>query len=78
MLAYYTLFLAFLLYRVFKAIYNVYFHPLAKFPGPKFAAATHLFEFYWSIVRDGELIWEIERLHKQYGMGTIQTVVFSL
>ena len=63
---YYALAVAFVLWRVVKVIYNLYFHPLAKFPGPKFAAATHLFEFYWSIIRDGELIWEIERIHKTY------------
>ncbi|KAK3936258.1 cytochrome P450 [Diplogelasinospora grovesii] len=67
MFAYYALILAFVFWRVAKVVYNLYFHPLAKFPGPKFAAASHLFEFYWSIVRDGELIWEIERMHKKYG-----------
>ncbi|KAJ2982869.1 hypothetical protein NUW58_g6352 [Xylaria curta] len=55
------------MYRLLKVIYNLYFHPLARFPGPKLAAATHLFEFYWSIIRDGEFIWEIERMHQQYG-----------
>ncbi|KAG6358760.1 hypothetical protein INS49_012279 [Diaporthe citri] len=67
MLAYYVLFLAFALYRLSKAIYNLYFHPLAKFPGPKLAAASHLYEFYWSVIRDGEFIWVLERLHKKYG-----------
>lgn len=66
MLIYYLL--AFLLYRLSKAIYNLYLHPLNKFPGPKLAAATHLYEFYYSIIRDGEFIWEMERMHKQYGM----------
>lgn len=67
MLAYHVLFLAFALYRFSKVIYNLYFHPLAKFPGPKLAAASHLYEFYWSVVRDGEFIWVLERLHKKYG-----------
>ncbi|KAI1393512.1 cytochrome P450 [Hypoxylon trugodes] len=67
MLAYYILCVAFILYRLSKAIYNLYFHPLAKFPGPKLAAVSHVYEFYWSIVRDGEFIWEIERMHKKYG-----------
>lgn len=68
MSSFYVLTFAFLIYRLAKTVYNVYFHPLAKFPGPKLAAATHLYEFYWSIVRDGEFIWEIERMHKKYGM----------
>ena len=66
MLIYYLL--IFLLYRLLKAIYNLYFHPLHKFPGPKVAAATHLYEFYWSIVRDGQFTWEMERMHNKYGM----------
>lgn len=66
MLIYYLF--VFLLYRLSKATYNLYLHPLNKFPGPKLAAATHLYEFYFSIIRDGEFIWEIERMHKQYGM----------
>jgi hypothetical protein len=78
MLAYYALFFLFILYRVLKVIYNLYLHPLAKFPGPKFAAATHFYEFYWSIIRDGEFIWEIERLHKKYGTLAIQSFVLAL
>ncbi|KAI0415975.1 cytochrome P450 [Xylaria grammica] len=67
MLAFYILVPTLILYGLLKVFYNLFFHPLAKFPGPKLAAATHLYEFYWSIVRDGEFIWQIERLHEQYG-----------
>ena len=58
---------AFVLYCLSKAIYNLYFHPLHKFPGPKLAAATSLYEFYYSIIRDGKFMWELERMHNQYG-----------
>ncbi|KAG8165562.1 hypothetical protein KVR01_004114 [Diaporthe batatas] len=64
---YYISLLAFVLYRALKVVYNLYFHPLAKFPGPKLAAASHLYEFYWLVVRDGEFIWALERMHKKYG-----------
>lgn len=67
MLAHVALPVAFVFYQLAKILYNLYFHPLAKFPGPKLAAATHAYEFYWSVIRDGQFIWEIERLHKKYG-----------
>lgn len=54
-------------YVVLGAIYRLYFHPLSKFPGPKLAAITHLYEFYFNIIKDGMFIWEIERMHQKYG-----------
>ncbi|OJZ89330.1 hypothetical protein ASPFODRAFT_58058 [Aspergillus luchuensis CBS 106.47] len=41
--------------------------PLAKFPGPLLAAATELYEFYYDVIRDGQFVWHIERLHQKYG-----------
>ena len=63
----YLILLVLLLHRMAKVIYNLHFHPLAKFPGPRLAAAAHLYEFYWSVLRDGEFIWAMERMHKKYG-----------
>ena len=57
-----------LLYGIGLAVYRLYFHPLAKFPGPKLAAATLWVEFYYDVVRSGIYIWEIEKMHKKYGM----------
>jgi hypothetical protein len=48
-------------------VYHLYFHPLSKFPGPKLAAATFLYEFYYDVVKSGMYIWEIERMHEKYG-----------
>lgn len=50
-----------------RSIYRLYFHPLSKFPGPKLAAITSGYEFYYNVVRRGMFIWEIERMHQQYG-----------
>lgn len=57
-----------LLYGISLAVYRLYFHPLAKFPGPKLAATTLWVEFYYDVVRSGMYIWEIEKMHKKYGM----------
>lgn len=48
-------------------IYRLYAHPLASFPGPKLAAATFLYEFYYDVLKRGMYIWEIERMHQEYG-----------
>lgn len=48
-----------------KCIYNIYFHPLAKFPGPKLAAISDLwFARAWI---SGHYALEIDALHKKYG-----------
>lgn len=52
---------------VFRTFYRVYFHPLSKIPGPKLAAATHLYEFYYDIICGGRFLFQIEKLHKKYG-----------
>jgi len=55
------------LYCVLGALYRLYFHPLAKFPGPRLAAVTGWYEFYHDIVHRGLFIWHIQELHDQYG-----------
>ena len=48
-------------------IHRLYFHPLSKFPGPKLAAISSLYEFYFNVVKGGRYIWEIQQMHQQYG-----------
>ncbi|KAE8403677.1 cytochrome P450 [Aspergillus pseudonomiae] len=55
------------LYILRAACYRLYFHPLHSFPGPKLAAITSLYEFYYAVVKDGQFIWELGRLHDKYG-----------
>ena len=56
-----------LVYLALKSVYRLYFHPLSKFPGPKLAAITSGYEFYFNFIKGGVFIWEIERLHQVYG-----------
>lgn len=51
----------------FKWIYRLTFHPLAKIPGPKLAALTHLYEGYYDVVNKGRYIFEVGEMHKKYG-----------
>ena len=52
---------------VYNVVYRIYFSPLAKFPGPKLAAATSLYEFYFDFFKKATYCYEIERMHKVYG-----------
>lgn len=55
--------IAFLILRI---IYRLTIHPLARFPGPKLAAATTLYNAYHDILRPG-LIKQLPDLHQKYG-----------
>ncbi|KAJ5808865.1 cytochrome P450 [Penicillium riverlandense] len=57
----------FVLYGASLAIYRLYFHPLARFPGPKIAAATRWYEFYYDVIKRGKYVYKIEEMHRKYG-----------
>jgi hypothetical protein len=56
-----------LLYSVVVVIYRLYLSPLSKFPGPKLAAATLLYEAYYDVILGGQYTFKIKELHEQYG-----------
>jgi len=58
-----------LLYGVVLVVYGLYFHPLARFPGPKLAAATKWLEFYYDTLRgtSGTYAFKINAIHRKYG-----------
>ncbi|KAI0048042.1 putative P450 monooxygenase [Auriscalpium vulgare] len=58
---------AFVVYKIWLVIYNLYFHPLAHFPGPRVAAATELWLPYRELYK-GESLSDLRvRVHQQYG-----------
>ncbi|ESK87846.1 benzoate 4-monooxygenase cytochrome p450 [Moniliophthora roreri MCA 2997] len=48
-------------------VYRSYFHPLRNFPGPKLAAVTEYYQAYFNIVKGGELLNHLRKLHGEYG-----------
>ena len=60
-----------ILYVLYGIIYRLYFSPLAKFPGPKLAAATRWYEFYYDVVQRNRFSWQIQKMHDQYGRLTL-------
>jgi hypothetical protein len=57
----------FFLYVTSLYLYRLFFHPLARYPGPKLAAATNWYEFYYDVIQEGGFTHQIQELHKQYG-----------
>ncbi|KAF2403936.1 cytochrome P450 [Trichodelitschia bisporula] len=50
------------------AVYRLYFHPLAKFPGPKIAALTTWYEGWYDYLwLQGKFTFHLADLHKKYG-----------
>lgn len=58
-----VLFLAFF----FMVVKRLYFHPLSKIPGPRLAAATSLYQFYYDVVCNGAYSHQYLRFHESYG-----------
>ncbi|KAL9622283.1 MAG: hypothetical protein Q9160_003294 [Pyrenula sp. 1 TL-2023] len=46
---------------------RLYFHPLSHIPGPKLAALSWWYEFYFDGIKQGRFVLHIQDLHKQYG-----------
>ena len=65
---------------VIRLAYNVYFHPLRNFPGPKLASATRWYEGYYDMLvgEGGQYMQEIDRMHAQYGLSNHYTRLIHL
>jgi cytochrome P450 len=56
-----------LVYCVFLLWQRLFLSSISKFPGPKLAAATYWYEFYYDIILGGKYIWKIKEFHEKYG-----------
>lgn len=57
------------LYRSCVVIYRLFLSPLAKFPGPKLAAATSLYEAFFDLYQSN-FPDVLAKLHDEYGKHT--------
>lgn len=54
-----------MLFVIGKTTYNMFFHPLAKYPGPRIASATRLWYTKHSLA--GTMPFAIQQAHQKYG-----------
>lgn len=59
--------LTYTVYILGLVVYRLFWSPLAKFPGPKLAAMTAWYEFYYDAICHGKYTFEIARMHQEYG-----------
>ncbi|KAI5242310.1 hypothetical protein E4T42_07730 [Aureobasidium subglaciale] len=62
-----VLLLLLLVYNIGLTFYRLVLHPLAGFPGPRLAAASFWYEYYYDCHQRGQYVFKLEQLHKQYG-----------
>ncbi len=67
---------ALLFYGLLRVIYNVFFHPLACFPGPRGAACTRWWLAYMELFRGVSLSTLRADLHRKYGT-TLHIALFQ-
>ena len=66
-----------LVYALVRVIYNVYFHPLSRFPGPRGAACTGWWLAYMELGRGVSLSTLRTELHRKYGTDSIPLSFFD-
>ena len=67
-LTWHSVVVAVVAYYVTLVFYRLFLDPLARFPGPKLAAASRWYEAYYDVVQNGQYYAKIVEMHKKYGM----------
>ena len=64
-------FIAFAFFLLAKSIYRVTFHPLAAFPGPRWAALTSLYGASYDLHPNRSYCKQFAALHDRYGLNDV-------
>ncbi|KAK9311440.1 cytochrome P450 [Lipomyces starkeyi] len=59
--------LAWLLLKIYRLVYNIFLHPLKRYPGPLCAAATTWWKTYIEVYTQQSMTDVLEYLHARYG-----------
>ncbi|KUL84200.1 hypothetical protein ZTR_06934 [Talaromyces verruculosus] len=54
-------------YMIYLVVARLLLSPLARFPGPKLAALSNWYEFYYDVLQQGQFTAHIQKLHHEYG-----------
>ncbi|KAK5998836.1 Cytochrome P450 monooxygenase astB [Cladobotryum mycophilum] len=61
------LFALWLIYAITLTVQRLWLSPISHIPGPKLAALTQYYEFYYDIILGGQYTFKILEMHKKYG-----------
>lgn len=53
---------------IYVVLWRLFFSPISHIPGPRLAALTSWYEFYYDVIKPGQFVWHIRDLHEIYGM----------
>jgi amino acid permease len=64
-------------YMIYLVVARLLLSPLSRFPGPKLAALSNWYEFYYDVLQQGQFTAHIQKLHDKYGMPALSFVILT-